>query len=212
MKLNLNGLNLCNHLHTLGFKDNIYHEGNISKLANFNVFFSVLECKRRKSRSHDKRKNGNIKRKICTEKRLNTSLKDLYLALTNHGWHGLFSFLSSLPISVLRNLELEANNLYDRANILYKAALLTRCYVQYFLSPYIDSGVNHKRHFIKIPLINKGIEFIDLHILCTISLAISYVSHLFVRIFVQCQSISIAMKITGSKSNETTEFQTPSFK
>ena len=74
-----------------------------------------------------------------------------------------FSFLSSLPISVLRNLELEANKLYDRANKLYKAALLTRCYVQHFLSPYIDSEVNHKRHFIKIPFINKGIEFIDLH-------------------------------------------------
>ena len=104
-----------------------------------------------------------FKRKICTEKRLNTSLKDLSLALTNHGRHGLFSFLSSLPISVLRNLELEANKLYDRANKLYKAALLTRCYVQHFLSPYIDSEVNHKRHFIKIPFINKGIEFIDLH-------------------------------------------------
>ena len=41
------------------------------------MFFSVLERKKRKSRSHGKRKNGNIKRKICTEKRLNTSLKDL---------------------------------------------------------------------------------------------------------------------------------------
>ena len=95
---------------------------------------------------------------FCTEKRLNTSLKDLSLALTNHGRDGLFSFLSSLPISVLRNLELEANKLYDRANKLYKAAILTRCYVQHFLSPYIDSEVNHKRHFIKIPFINKGIE------------------------------------------------------
>ena len=28
----------------------------------------------RKSRSHGKRINGNIERKICTEKRLNTSL------------------------------------------------------------------------------------------------------------------------------------------
>ena len=65
-------------------------------------------------------KNGNIKRKICIEKRLNTSLKDLSLALTNHGRHGLFSFLSSLPISVLRNLELEVNKLYDRANKLYE--------------------------------------------------------------------------------------------
>ena len=75
----------------------------------------------------------------------------------------LFLLLSSLPISVLRNLELEANTLYDRANRLYKAALLTRCYVQHFLSPNIDSEVNYKRHFIKIPLINKGVEFIDLH-------------------------------------------------
>ena len=68
-----------------------------------------------------------------------------------------------LRVSVLRNLELEANKLYDRANKLYKAALLTRFYVQHFLSPYIDSEVTHKRHFIKIPFINKGIEFIDLH-------------------------------------------------
>ena len=89
------------------------------------MIFLFWNVKKRKSRSHGKRKNGNIKRKICTEKRLNTSLKDLSLALTNHGRHGLFSFLSSLPISVLRNLELKANKLYDRANKLYKAALLT---------------------------------------------------------------------------------------
>ena len=38
-----------------------------------------------------------------------------------------------------------------------------KTYVQHFLSPYIDSEVNHKRHFIKIPFIHKGIEFIDLH-------------------------------------------------
>ena len=49
------------------------------------IFLSVLECQKCKSRSHGKRKNGNIKRKICTEKRLYTSLKDLSLALTNHG-------------------------------------------------------------------------------------------------------------------------------
>ena len=87
----------------LGFNDNIYREGNISIMLDFDIF-SVLECKNRKNRSHGKRKNGNIKRKICTEKRLNTSLKDLCLALNNHDPHGLFSFLSSLPISVLRNL------------------------------------------------------------------------------------------------------------
>ena len=77
--------------------------------------FLFWNVKKRKSSSHGKRKNGNIKRKICTEKRLNTSLKDLSIALNNHGPHGLFSFLSSLPISVLSNLELEANKLYNRA-------------------------------------------------------------------------------------------------
>ena len=67
-----------------------------------------------------------------------------------------------MPISGLRNLELEANKLYNRANKSYKAALLTMCYVQHFQSPYMDSEVNHKRHFIKIPFINKGMEFISL--------------------------------------------------
>ena len=67
-----------------------------------------------------------------------------------------------MPISVQRNLELEANKLYNRASKLYESAILTRCYVQHFLSPYIDSEVNLKRHFVKIPFIHKGMEFIDL--------------------------------------------------
>ena len=45
---------------------------------------------------------------------------------------------------------------------MYEAALLTRCYIQHAIRPYIDSKINHIRHFIKIPFINKGIEFIDL--------------------------------------------------
>ena len=85
--------------------------------------------------------------KLVLKKRINTSLKDIAIALNNHGHHGLLSFLSSLPILVLRNLELEANKFYDRANKLYKTALLTRCYVQHFLSPYIVSEVNHKQHY-----------------------------------------------------------------
>ena len=101
------------------------------------------------------------------------------MALPNHGWHDLFSFLSSLPISVLRDLELEANKLYDRANKLYTAALLTRCYVQHCLSPYIHPEVNHKQHFIKIPFINKGIEFIDLHSIFKDNLVISSIPNYF---------------------------------
>ena len=115
-----------------------------------------------KSRSHGIRKKGNGKRKKRAVKRSNTSLKDLSKVLEDHDRHFLLSFLSSLPISVLRILDTEANKFYDRNHQLYDAALLTRCYTQHALRPFIDSEINHKRHFIKIPFINKGIEFIDL--------------------------------------------------
>ena len=74
----------------------------------------------------------------------------------------MLSKLASLSISSLRNLDDDANKFYDRKHNLYEAALLTRCYTQHALRPYIDSEINHIRHFIKIPFINKGIEFIDL--------------------------------------------------
>ena len=47
----------------LGFNDNIYYEGNISKMPDFDVF-SVLECKKRKSRSHGKRKIATLSAKF----------------------------------------------------------------------------------------------------------------------------------------------------
>ena len=56
----------------LGFNDNIYHEGNISKMPDFDVF-SLLEIRKRKSRSHGIRKKGNGKRKKRAVKRSNTS-------------------------------------------------------------------------------------------------------------------------------------------
>ena len=40
-------------------------------------------------------------------------------------------------------------------------------------SPYTDSEVNHKRHFIKIPFINKCMELIDLHSIFKDNLMIS---------------------------------------
>ena len=74
----------------------------------------------------------------------------------------MLSRLSSLSISSLCKLDEEANKCYDRKHNLYEAALLTRCYTQHALRRYIDSEINHNRHFIKIPFINKGFEFIDL--------------------------------------------------
>ena len=59
-------------------------------------------------------------------------------------------------------MDTEANTFYDKTNRLYDAALLRRCYTQYALRPINDSKINHIRHFIKIPFINKGMDFIDL--------------------------------------------------
>ena len=107
----------------LGFNNNIYHEGNISIMPDFDIF-SLLECRKRKTRSHSTRKNGNYKRKLRAFKRNNTRLKWLSIILLNHGRHSMLAFLSSLPISVLRVLDNEANKFYDISNQLYDAALL----------------------------------------------------------------------------------------
>ena len=47
--------------------------------------------------------------KNCALESINTSLNYLLVVLDKDSHHGLHSFLSYLPCSVLRNLELEAN-------------------------------------------------------------------------------------------------------
>ena len=74
----------------------------------------------------------------------------------------MLSFLSSLIIPVLPILYIEANSFYIRNPQMYVAAFLTRCYTQHALRPLIDSEINHKRHFIIVPFIDKGIDFIEL--------------------------------------------------
>ena len=58
--------------------------------------------------------------------------------------------------------KLITNKFYDRSNQLYDEALLTRGYTQHVLRPYIYSEIYHKRYYIKISFINKGMDFIDL--------------------------------------------------
>ena len=70
------------------------------------------------------------------------------------------SSLVTRSISSLRNLDIEANKFNDRAHRLYDAALPAWCYTQHALRPFIDSEINHIRHFIKIQFVNK--EFINL--------------------------------------------------
>ena len=89
-------------------------------------------------------------------------ISELSIALKHSGRHMALSLLVTLSISSLRNLDIEANKFFDRAHLLYDAAILTRCYTQHALRPYIDSEINHIRHFIKIQFVNKGIEYINL--------------------------------------------------
>ena len=142
----------------LGFNDNIYHQENISKMPDFDVF-SLLDIRRRNRRSRGKRKNGNLKRKH--KNKFFWTLTDLWKILKS-GRHQMLSKLSSLSIASLCKLDEEVNKFFDSKHDLYHTALLTRCYTQHALRPYIDSEINHIRHFIKIPFINKGIDFIDL--------------------------------------------------
>ena len=137
----------------LGFNDNIYQDGNISKMPDFDVF-SLLEIRKRKRRSHGKRQIGNDKCKKSAAEKSGTSLNNLSSKLREHGRHAMLSFLSSLPIPVLRILDIEANRFYDRNHQMYAAALLNRCYTQHALRPFIDAEINHQRHFIKIPFID----------------------------------------------------------
>ena len=118
------------------------------------MFFSLLDIRKRNNRSHGKRKNGNLKRK---NKHVLT-LSVLSIILKHSGRHMALLRLVTLSISSLRNLDIEANKFYDRAHRLYDAAILTRCYTQHALRPYIDSEINHIRHFIKFNMSTRGLN------------------------------------------------------
>ena len=62
------------------------------------MYFSLLEIRKRKSRSHGKRQKGNVKRKRCAAQKSNTSLYDLSTKLRDQGRHAMLLLLSSLPI------------------------------------------------------------------------------------------------------------------
>ena len=53
LETELKWIKLLQSVSPLGFNDNIYQEGNISKMPDFDVF-SLLENRKRKRRSHKK--------------------------------------------------------------------------------------------------------------------------------------------------------------
>ena len=116
-------------------------------MPDFDVF-SLLEIRKRKRRSHGKRQKGNDKRKRCAAQKSGTSLYNLSSKLREHSRHAmLFSQFPSNP-GLTRFGYIEANRFYDRNHQMYEAALLTRCYTQHALRPFIDAELNHQRHFI----------------------------------------------------------------
>ena len=142
---------------SLGLNDNIYQSGNISRLPSIDIF-SLFSIRRRKTRSHGVRKNGNIKRKS----RRKVSILDLHNLLNNTGIHSMLSRLSSLSISSLREVDQEADKIISRFHPCYNTASLIQSYSQHVLRPHIDTESEHKRFFLKSNYINKGIDFIDL--------------------------------------------------
>ena len=76
LETELKRIKLLQSASPLGFNGNIYHEENIYKMPEFDVF-SLLEFRKRKTRSHGKRQKGNNKRKRCAAQKSNTSLNDL---------------------------------------------------------------------------------------------------------------------------------------
>ena len=96
-ELELKWIKLLQTPHPLSFNDNIYHEGNISRLPDFDVF-TLLDIRNRNNRSHGKRKNGNLKRK---NKHVLT-LSELSIVLKHSGRHMALSRLVTLSISSLR--------------------------------------------------------------------------------------------------------------
>ena len=123
------------------------------QLLTFFLFFSI---RKRKSRSHGIRKNGNLKRKS----HLKLSILDLHNLRLASGKHVKLSRLSSLSISALREIDEQADKI-SFATINGTASLI-QSYTQHVLRPHIDTASDHTRTFLKIPFINKGIDFIDL--------------------------------------------------
>ena len=76
LETELKWIKLLQTPYSQGFNYNIYHEGNISKMPDLDVF-SLLEFRKRTARSHGIKKNGNSKRKSHVKKLANCTLRDL---------------------------------------------------------------------------------------------------------------------------------------
>ena len=105
----------------MGFNDSIYHEGNLSKMPDFDIF-CLLEFRKRTA--------GNCKRKSRIQNLANCTLRDLAAKLDVHGRHCMLLYLSSLLISVLRSLDTE--NSQANSNFPYRWSPASLTFNNYF--------------------------------------------------------------------------------
>ena len=104
----------------LGFNDNIYHQGNISKMPDFDVF-SLLDIRRRNKRSRGKRRNGNLRRKH--KNKTFWTLTDSWKILKS-GRHQMLSKFSSLSIPFVNWMKKLIHSMIENITSIIQLCLL----------------------------------------------------------------------------------------
>lgn len=143
-------------VYPIGLNDNIMGIGNISRTDSVNIF-NIISKKLRNKRSHGRRINHN-KRK---HRRNNTTVSDLFSISKYNGRHMLLSKLCSLPANKLFDILEQCNNT-PYHGLRYETAQIIVSFCYFRLYPKIDSPENHKKHFLKIKYINKGLDYINI--------------------------------------------------
>lgn len=140
----------------LGLNDNIMGKGNISRTSSIDIM-DIVDKRNRNQRSHGKRINRNKR----VKQRTNFSLKELLIIFKNNGRHQLLCKLGVIPINKLYDIYTESQNISFQSRV-YEGARIITAFCYHRLFPRIDKVEDHKRHFLSIKYINRGIDFINL--------------------------------------------------
>lgn len=152
----LNWIKKLQTAYPLGLNDNIMGKGNISRTSSIDIM-DIVDKRTRNHRSHGKRVNRNKRAK----QRTNCSLKELLTIFKNNGRHQLLCKLGVIPITKLYEIYTESQNVSFQSKI-YEGARIITAFCYHRLFPRIDKPENHKRHFLSIKYINRGIDYINL--------------------------------------------------
>ena len=140
----------------LGQNDNTPGQGNISTTSSIDIM-NIIDKKQRNNRSHGKRINRNQRVKHL----INYTLGKLLSIFKNNGRHQLLCKLGQIPISKLHDIFKECDTI-SFFSPLYEYSRIITAFCHHRLFPGIDKPEDHKRHFLKIKYISRGIDFINL--------------------------------------------------